>query len=130
MADLGEITEAVKAAQDGGCTEVALLYCVSGCQAPAADCNLKTLADMATHFGVPVCGVEYGRKSDEVANVKSRRFLYFVKDIKAGDAITKDCARSVRPGYGLAPKHLNQVIGRSRAAGVEANTAVTEGHLA
>ena len=56
--------------------------------------------------------VEYGRKSSEQANVKFRRSLYFVKDLKAGDVITADAIRSVRPGFGLAPKYLTSVLGK------------------
>ncbi|MFD2190058.1 pseudaminic acid synthase [Pistricoccus aurantiacus] len=55
--------------------------------------------------------VDYGRKSSEQGNVQFRRSLYFVKDLKAGDTITEDAIRSVRPGYGIAPKFLNEVIG-------------------
>lgn len=174
MADLDEVTEAVAAARDGGCNELALLHCVSGYPAPSSDYNLATLADMAARFGVPVglsdhtldnttaiasvalgasliekhmtmnragggpddsfslepaefaglCrdahtawqavgAVDYGLKSSEQGNVKFRRSLYFVKDMKAGDVITEDCVRSVRPGHGIAPKHLDQVIGSS-----------------
>ncbi len=55
--------------------------------------------------------VDYGRKSSEQTNVKFRRSLYFVKDLKAGDVIMADAVRSVRPGFGLAPKYFDQVIG-------------------
>ena len=55
--------------------------------------------------------VDYGRKSSEQGNVTFRRSLYFVKDLKAGDVITADAVRSVRPGFGLAPKYFDQVIG-------------------
>src|SRR5690606_12077448 len=55
--------------------------------------------------------VDYGRKSSEQGNVQFRRSLYFVKDQKAGDTITADAVRSVRPGYGLAPKYLERVVG-------------------
>ena len=54
--------------------------------------------------------VDYGRKSSEQVNVKFRRSLYFVKDMKAGDFITADCIRSVRPGFGIAPKYINKVL--------------------
>lgn len=54
MADAEEIAEAVAAARDGGCTELALLHCVSGYPAPASDYNLATIPDMAARFGVPV----------------------------------------------------------------------------
>ena len=56
--------------------------------------------------------IDYGRKSSEQGNVQFRRFLYFVKDMKAGDVITEDCVRSVRPGYGLAPKYFCQIVGK------------------
>ncbi len=56
--------------------------------------------------------VDYGRKSSEQGNVKFRRSLYFVKDMKAGDVVTADCIRSVRPGFGLAPKYISQVLGK------------------
>lgn len=69
--------------------------------------------------------VNYARKSSEQGNVKFRRSLYFVKDIAAGETITEDAVRSVRPGFGLAPKHLDRVIGRKAARAIGRNTAVT-----
>lgn len=68
--------------------------------------------------------VDYGYKSSEQGNVKYRRSLYFVKDLKAGDVITADAVRSVRPGYGLAPKFIDQVIGKKINANVKTNTPV------
>jgi N-acetylneuraminate synthase len=68
--------------------------------------------------------VDYGRKSSEQGNVKFRRSLYFLKDLKAGDLITADAVRSVRPGYGAAPKHLAAVVGRRVRNNTAANTPV------
>jgi len=56
--------------------------------------------------------IDYGRKSSEQGNVKFRRSLYFVKDIKAGEIITSNHIKSIRPGYGLSPKYQNLVIGK------------------
>ena len=73
--------------------------------------------------------VDYGRKSSEQGNVKFRRSLYFVKDLKAGDVITADCVRSVRPGFGLAPKYLNEVIGNKVLEDVFHNTPVNNTNI-
>ena len=54
--------------------------------------------------------VDYGLKSSEYDNIKFRRSLYCVKDIKKGEVITKDHIKSIRPGYGLAPKYLDKVL--------------------
>ncbi|MBL18740.1 MAG: pseudaminic acid synthase [Flavobacteriaceae bacterium] len=56
--------------------------------------------------------VDYSIKSSETSSIKFRRSLYFVKDIAAGDTITEDSIRSVRPGYGISPKYFNNLIGR------------------
>jgi len=70
--------------------------------------------------------VDYGRKSSEEGNAQFRRSLYFVKDMKAGDVITEDCVRSVRPGFGLPPKRLEWVIGQQVGKDVAVNTPVKE----
>jgi N-acetylneuraminate synthase len=54
--------------------------------------------------------IDYGRKSSEQGSVKFRRSLYFVKDIKKGEVVTADHIKSIRPGYGLAPKYWSQVL--------------------
>ena len=66
--------------------------------------------------------VDYGRKSSEQGNAKFRRSLYFVKNMKAGDVITPDCIRSVRPGFGLAPKHWDGLLGKRVNRDVAINT--------
>lgn len=73
--------------------------------------------------------VNYGRKSSEQGNVQFRRSLYFVKDMKAGDTITPESVRSVRPGLGLAPKHLDSLMGQKVKYDVAFATAVTWDHL-
>jgi pseudaminic acid synthase len=185
MADRQEIEEAIAAARDGGCEELAVLHCVSGYPAPAADYNLNTIPDMIAHHGLvtglsdhtldnvtAVCSValgasiiekhftldrngggpddsfslepaelsalcrdsrtaweslgniDYGRKSSEQGNVMFRRSLYFVKPLKRGDTVTAADIRSVRPGFGLAPKEADAVIGRKVSRNVDFGEAV------
>ena len=50
MSDEQEIQEAIDAARQGGCRELAILRCVSGYPAPAADYNLRTLTDMIQRY--------------------------------------------------------------------------------
>ena len=186
MANDEEIQEAIDTAYSSGCSELAILHCVSGYPAPSSNYNLKTLVDMISRFDVvsglsdhtldnttAICSValggsiiekhftldrsgggpddsfsmepvdlkdlvdasfkaheslgniDYGLKSSEVGNIKFRRSLYFVKDLKAGDFITKDSIRSIRPGYGIAPKYFDSIIGLTVNKNVQYGQAVT-----
>ncbi len=69
--------------------------------------------------------VDYGLKSSEKGNVKFRRSLYFVKDIQPGEVITADAVRSVRPGCGLPPKYLEDVLGCKAVRAISKNTPVS-----
>lgn len=186
MADAEEIAEAIAAAREGGCQQLAILHCVSGYPAPAGDYNLRTIPDMTERFGLvtglsdhtldnttaiasvalgaciiekhftldrsgggpddsfsleppelaALCQgartawealgrVDYGRKSSEQGNAQFRRSLYYVRDLDAGEIIGADAVRSVRPGFGLAPKHLGSVLGCRAARKILRNTPVT-----
>lgn len=49
------------------------------------------------------------------AKIKGREFcrsLYVAEDVKAGDIVTEQNVRSVRPGYGMHPKYLPELIGK------------------
>lgn len=185
MADAEEIAEAIEAAREGGCRELAVLHCVSGYPAPPEDYNLRVIPDMIARFGLvtglsdhtmdnttaiaavalgasiiekhvtldrkgggpddsfslepaefaALCrdakiawralgAVDYGCKSSERGNVVFRRSLYFVRDLVAGEMITPDAVRSVRPGFGAAPKHLEAILGRPVREAVKAETPV------
>lgn len=186
MADEEEIREAITAAQNAGCNQLAILHCVSGYPAPAEDYNLRTIVDMQERFGLvtglsdhtldnttaissvvlgasiiekhftldrkgggpddsfslepqdltALCRdsktawralgqVDYGRKSSEQGNAQFRRSLYFVRDLKAGDKISEQDVRSVRPGYGLSPKHLKDVVGKVATKDICRNSPVS-----
>ncbi len=186
MANVEEIQEAIDAAREGGCKELALLHCVSGYPAPAADYNLHTIPDMIRRFGVvtglsdhtldnttaitsvalgasiiekhftldrngggpddsfslepselaALCRdcktawealgkVDYERKSSEKDNIRFRRSLYIVQDIKAGDMLSAENMRSIRPGFGLSPKHYDSLLGRRVNRDVPRGTPVS-----
>ena len=190
MADAEEIREAIEAAREGGCEQLAILHCVSGYPAPAEDYNLRTIPDMVERFGLvtglsdhtldnitaiasvalgasiiekhftlnrngggpddsfslepselsalcrdsktawaAIGQVDYGRKSSEQGNVKFRRSLYFVKDMEAGEIITESSIKSIRPGYGIAPKNINKIIGKKTKTQISSKTPVILNHI-
>jgi pseudaminic acid synthase len=69
--------------------------------------------------------VNYERTEAEKGNVKFRRSLYVIKDMKAGEKFTSDNLRSIRPGFGLAPKFYDDVLGKSALSNISRGTALT-----
>ena len=192
MADADEITEAVavaRAAQPAG-AGLALLHCTSGYPTPIGESNLRTIADLATRFGVvtglsdhtlgiavPVAAValgasiiekhftltrsdgsvdaafslepgefrqmaeacrsafdalgsaNYDLKPSEEAGRKLRRSLYLVADVAAGEILTPDNVRSIRPDLGLHTRHLDDVLGRKAAVDLKKGTPLDWRHI-
>ena len=56
--------------------------------------------------------ISYDLRGEERANVKFRRSLYVVADVAAGAELNRLNIRSIRPGFGLPPRHLPQVLGK------------------
>ncbi len=69
--------------------------------------------------------VAYGPTEAEKRSIQYRRSLYVVQDLKAGDVLTKDNVRAIRPGLGLPTKYLDVVLGRSVERDVKCGTALT-----
>lgn len=60
---------------------------------------------------------------------KFSRSLFIVNDIKAGEIFTKDNVRSIRPGYGLHPKYLNVILGKTAVLNLERGTPLKLEHI-
>jgi pseudaminic acid synthase len=185
MANLNEIEEAVTAARDGGCREMAVLHCVSSYPAPPSQYNLATISRLKDILGLVIglsdhtlsnltavasiaCGAKivekhftlnrddegpdnsfslepaelallvqelrdawqsigsatFERQPSEVENLKYRRSLYFVANVAKGAVVTQEHVRSIRPGYGIPPKNIDLIIGKTLRQDVVKGTPV------
>ena len=186
MATVEEIEEALQSAREAGATQIALLKCTSAYPAPAEEMNLRTIPEMARHFGVPVglsdhtmgiaapvaavalgaCIIEkhltlsrstpgpdsafslephefkalvdavrtaekalgevhFGLSEKEEASRVFRRSLFVVEDVKQGETFNTANVRSIRPGNGLHPRHLTEVLGKRAAQGIRRGTPLS-----
>lgn len=173
MANLGEISDAVRTARENGCEDLILLHCVSSYPAPDDDSNIKTiphlgeayqcvtgLSDHTSGSAVAVASVALGASviekhftlcradggpdapfslepaefealvtdcrrawnalgkvqydlcGSERGSLQFRRSLYVVSNISKGETLTETNIRSIRPGFGMSPRHLPEVLGR------------------
>jgi pseudaminic acid synthase len=84
--------------------------------------EFKAMADAARVAHAAMGRVEYGLKPSEVGGRDFRRSLYIVADVAAGESLTPAHVRSIRPGFGMAPKHLPDVLGRRAARALARGT--------
>jgi N-acetylneuraminate synthase len=173
LATLVEIGEAVAAARQAGCRELAVLKCTSSYPANPASVNLATIANLRDALGCQVglsdhtlgigvsvaavalgatiiekhftlsrtdggvdsafslepaeltrlvieCSaaaaavgsVVYGPTERETGSLQFRRSLYIARDVRAGELLTRENLRAIRPGRGLPPKYLETLLGR------------------
>lgn len=68
--------------------------------------------------------VNYELKASEKTSASFKRSLYAVEDIAAGDELTGDNVRSIRPGFGLPPRHLKDILGKKAKAAIAKGTAL------
>jgi pseudaminic acid synthase len=73
--------------------------------------------------------VSYGPTEVETSSVQFRRSLYVVQDMKAGDVLTRENVRAIRPGLGLPTKYLEVVLGKIVKQPVKRGTALVWGML-
>lgn len=84
--------------------------------------EFKAMVDAVRVAEKALGGVRYEATEHEAAGRAFRRSLFVVQDMKAGEVFSEKNVRSIRPGQGLAPKHLPEVLGRKAARGIERGT--------
>jgi pseudaminic acid synthase len=186
MATLAEIDEAVRAARDAGCRDLALLKCTSSYPASPASSNLAAIPYLRSAFGCEIGlsdhtlgigaavaatalgatviekhvtlsrrkggvdaafsleppelkqlvaetnvawqatgSITFGPSPDEVGSLVFRRSLYVCEDLEAGDVLTARNLRAIRPGRGLPPKYIDQLLGKRVTKAVKRGTPMS-----
>lgn len=69
--------------------------------------------------------VKYGVTKQEESNAGFRRSLFVVKDIAAGEKLTPENIRSIRPAYGLKPKYYKKVLGKTAKRDISRGTPLS-----
>ena len=190
MASAAELSEAVDAVRNAGCSQLTLLKCTSSYPSSPEDSNLRTIPHMRELFqcdvglsdhtlglGAAVASialgatviekhftlsraeggvdaafslepqemkqlvnecrrafqalgtVSYQRTKAEEKSLQFRRSLYVVEDVQAGDVVTEENIRAIRPGLGMEPKYLDLVMGFRFTQAVLKGTALNWNHL-
>lgn len=84
--------------------------------------ELKALVAGCREAFAAVGEAGYERKPSEQGNIIFRRSLYVVEDVAAGTELTDKNVRSIRPGFGLAPKFLPEILGKRAARALTRGT--------
>jgi sialic acid synthase SpsE len=69
--------------------------------------------------------VAYGPGLAETSNVVFRRSGFAIRDIESGEALTSENVRVIRPGNGLAPKHIDALMGQRALGRIERGTPLS-----
>lgn len=88
--------------------------------------ELKQLCKDSKTAWTATGAVNYERKESEKGNITFRRSLYVTKNIKKGEKFTINNVRSIRPGYGLKPSKIIDVIGKKSICDISRGTAMRE----
>ena len=73
--------------------------------------------------------VHYGLSTQDRSSRVFRRSLYITQDLKAGESLSEANIRSIRPGYGLAPKYFKEILGRRAAFDLPRGTPLEWKHI-
>ncbi|SHN07417.1 pseudaminic acid synthase [Gracilibacillus kekensis] len=74
--------------------------------------ELKSLVKESIQARKGMGTIHYGPTDTEKNSLRYRRSIYITKNIKKGERLTKKNLRIIRPGYGLAPKYFDVVLGK------------------
>lgn len=84
--------------------------------------EFATMVEAVREAEASLGAVRFGPSEHERHSLAFRRSLFVVADVAAGERLTRDNVRAIRPGDGLPPKHLDEVLGRVAAGPIARGT--------
>lgn len=123
---LGDVA-AVAAVSLGACIVEKHFTLSRACMGPDSAFSLepdefKAMVEKVRTVERALGSVFYGVNPAEVKSLVFRRSLFVVKDVKAGQRFTSENVRSIRPGYGLHTRYLDEILGRTALRDIQRGT--------
>ncbi len=87
--------------------------------------ELRALVEESERAYFGLGEVSYGASESEMKSLRFRRSIYVTQDLPAGSVLTAENIRIIRPGFGLEPRYLDMVLGRTVRRDVSRGTALT-----
>lgn len=87
--------------------------------------EFRDMVDQVREVEKAMGKVSYGVSKQEETNACFRRSLFVVKDIEAGEKLTPENIRSIRPAYGLKPKYYKEVLGKTAKHAIKRGTPLS-----
>jgi pseudaminic acid synthase len=91
--------------------------------------EFKKMVDEVRRAELSLGAINYEIPNEVKTNRKFARSIFVIEDITEGGIITKDNVKSIRPGYGLHPKFLNEIIGKSTKVSLKRGTPLKLEHI-
>ena len=88
--------------------------------------ELKSLVIETERAFLAIGNIQYGVQKSEKKNIFFKRSIYIAKDMEAGEVITKEHLKVIRPALGLSPKNYETVLGKTIKKNVSAGTPLTQ----
>ena len=87
--------------------------------------ELKALVEESKRAWQSLGEVNYTVTEAEKSSVQFRRSIYIVEDVRTGEAFSAKNVKVIRPGFGLAPKYYDHVIGRRASRDIKRGSAIS-----
>lgn len=87
--------------------------------------EMKSLVDESAIAAKAVGKIYYGISTKEKSSLRFRRTLYITKDVKAGEILSTENMRAIRPGLGLSPKYFDILLGKKIRKSLKKGTPVS-----